>query len=42
MGASDDVLYSAMRFSLSALNTEAEMGEAVRCIAAAVQRLCLR
>ena len=39
MGAADDVLLSAMRFSLSALLTPAEIDEAVRRIAAAVRRL---
>jgi cysteine desulfurase len=39
MGAADDVLRSAVRFSLSALNTEEEMDEAVRRIAAVVRRL---
>jgi len=39
MGAPDDVLHSAMRFSLSALNTEAEIDEAVRRVAAVVRRL---
>ena len=39
MGAPDDVLHSAVRFSLSPLNTEAEMDEAVRGIAAVVRRL---
>ena len=38
MGTPDDVLHSAVRFSLSALNTEAEMDEAVRRIAAVVRR----
>jgi cysteine desulfurase len=39
MGAPDAVLHSAMRFSLSALNTEAEIDEAVRWIGAVVRRL---
>jgi cysteine desulfurase len=39
MGAADDVLRSAVRFSISALNTEAEMDEAVRRVAAVVRRL---
>jgi cysteine desulfurase len=39
MGAPEEVLSSAVRFSLSALNTEAEMDEAVRRIAAVVRRL---
>jgi cysteine desulfurase len=39
MGAPDDVLHSALRFSLSALNTEAEIDEAVQRIAAVVRRL---
>ena len=39
MGTPDDVLRSAVRFSLSALNTEGEMDEAVRRIAAVVRRL---
>jgi cysteine desulfurase len=39
MGVPDDVLHSAMRFSLSALLTEEEIDEAARRIAAAVRRL---
>ncbi len=39
MGVTDDALHSAVRFSLSALNTEGEMDEAVRRIAAVVRRL---
>ena len=39
MGAPEEVLSSAVRFSLSALNTEAEMNEAVQRIAAVVRRL---
>jgi len=39
MGVPDEVLHSAMRFSLSALLTEAEIDEAVRRIAATVRRL---
>jgi cysteine desulfurase len=39
MGAPDDILRSAVRFSLSALNTETEMEEAVRRITAVVRRL---
>ena len=39
MGVHDEVLHSAMRFSLSALLTEAEIDEAVRRIAAVVRRL---
>ncbi len=39
MGVSEDALHSAVRFSLSALNTEAEMNEAVRRIAAVVRRV---
>ena len=39
MGAPDDVLLSAMRFSLSPLLTPAEIEEAVRRVAAAVRRL---
>jgi cysteine desulfurase len=39
MGTPEEVLYSAVRFSLSALNTEGEMDEAVRRIAAVVRRL---
>ncbi len=39
MGAPDDVLYSAVRFSLSALLTTDEIDEAVRRIAAVVRRL---
>src|SRR5437773_2139267 len=39
MGVPDDVLDSAMRFSLSALLTEAEIDEAARRIVAVVQRL---
>jgi cysteine desulfurase len=39
MGAPDAVLQSAMRFSLSALNTAAEVDEAARRIAAVVRRL---
>ena len=39
MGVSDDLLHSAMRFSLSHLLTEAEIDEAARRIAAIVGRL---
>ncbi len=39
MGAPDDVLHSAVRFSLSALLTMDEIDEAVRRIAAVVRRL---
>jgi cysteine desulfurase len=39
MGVPDEVLYSAMRFSLSPLVTEAEVDEAARRIAAVVGRL---
>jgi len=39
MGVHDEVLHSAMRFSLSALLSEAEIDEAARRIAAAVRRL---
>ncbi len=39
MGVPDEVLHSTMRFSLSALLTEAEIEEAGRRIAAAVRRL---
>jgi cysteine desulfurase len=39
MGTPEEVLRSALRFSLSALNTEAEINEAVRRIAAVVRRL---
>jgi cysteine desulfurase len=39
MGVPDEVLHSAMRFSLSALLTEAEIDEAARQIVAAVGRL---
>jgi cysteine desulfurase len=39
MGVPDDVLHSAMRFSLSALLTEAETDEAARRIVEAVRRL---
>lgn len=39
MRVPDDVLHSAMRFSLSALLTEAEIDEAARRIVAAVRRL---
>jgi cysteine desulfurase len=39
MGVPDDVLHSAMRFSLSALLTEAEIDEAARRIVEAVRRL---
>jgi cysteine desulfurase len=39
MGVPDDVLHSAMRFSLSALLSEAEVDEAGRRIAGAVRRL---
>jgi cysteine desulfurase len=39
MGVPDEVLHSAMRFSLSALLTEAEIDEAARRIAAVVRRL---
>jgi cysteine desulfurase len=39
MGVSDNVLSSAMRFSLSALLTEAEINEAARRIVGVVQRL---
>jgi cysteine desulfurase len=39
MGVPDEVLHSAMRFSLSALLTEAEIDEAARRIAEAVRRL---
>jgi cysteine desulfurase len=39
MGVPEEVLHSAMRFSLSALLTEAEVDEAVRRITAAVARL---
>jgi cysteine desulfurase len=39
MGLPDEVLHSAMRFSLSALLTEAEIDEAARRIAAVVRRL---
>jgi cysteine desulfurase len=39
MGVPDEVLHSAMRFSLSALLGDAEIDEAARRIAAAVRRL---
>jgi cysteine desulfurase len=39
MGVPDEVLHSAMRFSLSALLSEAEIDEAARRITAAVRRL---
>ncbi len=39
MGVSDERLFSAMRFSLSALLREEEIDEAVRRIAKAVRRL---
>jgi cysteine desulfurase len=39
MSVSEAALHSALRFSLSALNTEAEMDEAVRRIATVVRRL---
>jgi cysteine desulfurase len=39
MGVPDDLLYSAMRFSLSHLLTEAEVEEAARRVAAVVGRL---
>jgi cysteine desulfurase len=39
MGVPDEVLHSAMRFSLSALLTEAEIDEAARRIAVVVRRL---
>jgi cysteine sulfinate desulfinase/cysteine desulfurase-like protein len=39
MGVPDEVLHSAMRFSLSALLTEAEIDEAARRIVEAVRRL---
>jgi cysteine desulfurase len=39
MGVPEDVLQSAMRFSLSPLNTEAEIDEAVRRIGVVVRRL---
>jgi cysteine desulfurase len=39
MGVPDEVLHSAMRFSLSALLSEAEIDEAARRIGAAVRRL---
>ena len=39
MGAPEDVLQSAVRFSLSALLTPDEIDEAVRRIAAVVRRL---
>ena len=39
MGVPDEVLHSAMRFSLSFLLTEAELDEAARRVAAAVGRL---
>jgi cysteine desulfurase len=39
MGASDEVLRSAMRFSFSPLNTPAEVDEAARRICRVVQRL---
>ena len=39
MGVPEAVLHSAMRFSLSALLTPAEIDEAVRRIAAVVRRL---
>jgi cysteine desulfurase len=39
MGVPDDLLHSAMRFSLSAQQTEAEIDEAARRIVAAVRRL---
>jgi cysteine sulfinate desulfinase/cysteine desulfurase-like protein len=39
MGVPDEVLHSAMRFSLSPLVTEAEVDEASRRIAAVVGRL---
>ena len=41
MKVSDEVLYSALRFSLSALLTEAELDEAARRIATVVRRLRL-
>ncbi|HEX5269622.1 MAG TPA: hypothetical protein VFW33_03995, partial [Gemmataceae bacterium] len=39
MGVSDEVLHSAMRFSLSVLLNEAEIDEAARRIVAVVRRL---
>jgi cysteine desulfurase len=39
MGVSDEVWYSAMRFSLSTLLTETDIDEAVRRIVGAVRRL---
>jgi cysteine desulfurase len=39
MGVPEDVLHSAMRFSLSPLLTEAEVDEAARRVASAVSRL---
>jgi cysteine desulfurase len=39
MGVPEDVLHSAMRFSLSHLNTESEIDDAVRRIVAVVGRL---
>src|SRR5207247_7390208 len=39
MGVPDDVLHSAMRFSFSALLTEAEIDEAGRRVAKVVQKL---
>jgi cysteine desulfurase len=39
MGVPDEVLRSAMRFSLSALLSEAEIDEAARRVASVVRRL---
>ena len=39
MGVPDEVLHSAMRFSLSALLTEADIDEAAQRIATTVRRL---
>ena len=39
MGCPEEVLHSALRFSLSHLNTETEIARAVERIAAAVARL---
>jgi cysteine sulfinate desulfinase/cysteine desulfurase-like protein len=39
MGVADNVLHSAMRFSLSALLTDAEIDEAAKRIIGVVQRL---
>jgi cysteine sulfinate desulfinase/cysteine desulfurase-like protein len=39
MGVADDVLHSAMRFSFSALLTDAEIDEAARRVVVVVTRL---